>query len=126
MKIMPVVKCSDLRRSLAFYTGVLDFERTWPEVPLEIGVVDIVLEGAEIQLSIHAGDGHFGSTVMLRVEDVDARFVRYVARGLDTRSRPESLIHCGPVDQTWGVREFVAEDPDGNSMRFGQVIGKRS
>jgi catechol 2,3-dioxygenase-like lactoylglutathione lyase family enzyme len=123
MKMMPVVKCSDLERSLAFYTGVLDFERRWPNVPLEIGVVDIVLEGAEIQLSIHAGDGHFGSTVMLRVDNVDARFATYVSRGLDTTSRPESPIHCGPVDQTWGVREFVAEDPDGNSMRFGQVMG---
>ena len=30
MKIVPVVKCSDLERSLRFYTEILDFERKWP------------------------------------------------------------------------------------------------
>jgi catechol 2,3-dioxygenase-like lactoylglutathione lyase family enzyme len=30
MKIVPVIKSSDLQRSLHFYTEVLDFERKWP------------------------------------------------------------------------------------------------
>ncbi len=30
MKIVPVIKSSDLQRSLLFYTEVLDFERRWP------------------------------------------------------------------------------------------------
>ena len=29
MKIVPVIKSSDLQRSLRFYTEVLDFERKW-------------------------------------------------------------------------------------------------
>jgi catechol 2,3-dioxygenase-like lactoylglutathione lyase family enzyme len=30
MKIVPVIKSSDLQRSLHFYAEVLDFERKWP------------------------------------------------------------------------------------------------
>ena len=30
MMIVPVIKSSDLRRSLRFYTEILDFERKWP------------------------------------------------------------------------------------------------
>ena len=30
MKIVPVIKASDLQRSLHFYTQILDFERKWP------------------------------------------------------------------------------------------------
>jgi hypothetical protein len=30
MKIVPVIKCGDLQRSLNFYTEVLDFEHKWP------------------------------------------------------------------------------------------------
>jgi len=30
MKIVPVIKSSDLQRSLHFYTVVLDFDRKWP------------------------------------------------------------------------------------------------
>jgi catechol 2,3-dioxygenase-like lactoylglutathione lyase family enzyme len=50
MKIAPVIKCSDLQRSLHFYTEVLDFERKWPgheDCEMANGVIDLVREGAE-------------------------------------------------------------------------------
>lgn len=121
MKIMPVIKCSDLQRSLRFYTEVLDFERKWPgyeDREMANGVVDLVRDGAELQLSRHAGDGVFGSVNRVFVEDVDERYVTFCARGLDTTRRPESPIHTAPVDQTWGLREFAVTDPDGNSLCF--------
>jgi catechol 2,3-dioxygenase-like lactoylglutathione lyase family enzyme len=34
MKIVPVIKCGDLQRSLHFYTEVLDFERKWPDTKI--------------------------------------------------------------------------------------------
>jgi catechol 2,3-dioxygenase-like lactoylglutathione lyase family enzyme len=51
VKIVPVIKCSDLQRSLRFYTEVLDFERRWPgheDVEIANGVIDLVRDGAEL------------------------------------------------------------------------------
>ena len=121
MKIVPVVKAKDLQRSIEFYTKVLDFKRKWPgyeDREMEIGVVDLALDGAELQLSRHAGDGVFGSVNRVFVDDVDERYATFRARGLDTTRRPDSPIHTAPVDQTWGLREFAVTDPDGNGLCF--------
>lgn len=121
MKIVPVIKSGDLLRSMHFYTEVLDFERKWPrpeEDEMALGVVDLIRDGAELQLSRHAGDGVFGSVNRVFVDDVDERYMTFRARGLDTTQRPESPIHSAPVDQTWGLREFAVTDPDGSSLCF--------
>jgi catechol 2,3-dioxygenase-like lactoylglutathione lyase family enzyme len=125
MKIVPVIKSGDLERSLEFYTTILDFERRWPgqeERERANGVIDLVRDGAELQLSRHAGDGVFGSVNRVFVDDVDERCRTFRARGLDTTQRPESPIHTAPVDQTWGLREFAVTDPDGNSLCFCMQI----
>jgi catechol 2,3-dioxygenase-like lactoylglutathione lyase family enzyme len=121
MKIVPVIKSRDLERSVNFYTRILDFERKWPgyeEHERATGVIDLIRDGAELQLSRHAGDGVFGSLSRVFVDDVDERYATFRTRGLDTTLRPESPIHTAPVDQTWGLREFSVTDPDGNGLCF--------
>jgi catechol 2,3-dioxygenase-like lactoylglutathione lyase family enzyme len=124
MRSVPVVRSSDLLRSLAFYTGVLDFELKYPayrEQSLGNGVMDLVRDEAWVHLSVHRGDGEFGSSVILEVDapvEVDALFALYTTRGLDQAHRLESPVHLGPLDQTWGSREFCADDPDGNTLCF--------
>jgi hypothetical protein len=86
------------------------------------GVIDLIRDGAELQLSRHAGDGVFGSVNRMFVDDVDERYATYRTRGLDTTLRPESPIHTAPVDQTWGLREFAVNDPDGNTLCFCMPI----
>lgn len=125
MRMVPVIKCSDLERSIRFYTEVLDFERRWPEEAereTANGVAHLVKAGAELQLSRHGGDGVFGSLQRVYVDDVDERYETFRARGLDTTRRPESPIHTAPVDQTWGLREFSVTDPDGNGLCFCGVV----
>ena len=125
MKIVPVIKSSDLERSVGFYTEVLDFQRKWPgleEQENANGIADLIKDGAELQLSRHAGDGVFGSLVRVFVDDVDKHYLIFRKRGLDTTKRPESPIHTAPVDQTWGLREFAVTDPDGNSLCFCALI----
>lgn len=125
MKIVPVVKSSDLERSLRFYTEIRGFERRWPgheDSEMANGVIDLILDGAELQLSRHRGDGVFGSTNRASVDHVDERYPAFRARGLDTTKRPESPIHTAPVDQTWGLREFAVSDPDGNNLCFCMPI----
>jgi catechol 2,3-dioxygenase-like lactoylglutathione lyase family enzyme len=121
MKIVPVIKSSDLERSVRFYTEVLDFERKWPDEEgreTANGVAHLMRDGAELQISRHAGDGKFGSLSRIFVDDVDERYATFRARGLDTSHRPESPIHTAPVDQTWGLREFAVTDPDGNGLCY--------
>ncbi len=121
MKIVPVIKSSDLERSVRFYTEVLDFERKWPDEEdreTANGVAHLMRDGAELQISRHAGDGMFGSLSRIFVDDVDERYATFRARGLDTNRRPESPIHTAPVNQTWGLREFAVTDPDGNGLCF--------
>lgn len=121
MRIVPVIRCRDLGRSAQFYTAVLDFERKWPgyeDREMANGVIDLIRDGAELQLSRHAGDGVFGSVNRVFVEDVDACYTTFRHRGLDTTLRPDSAVHTAPIDQTWGLREFVVTDPDGNALCF--------
>ena len=123
MSVVPVIRCTNMGRSLAFYTGVLDFRLKYPGQSQADVVIDITNEVAELQLSVLVGDGVFGSATNIGVNDVDTLFAKYMARGLDTSSKPDSPVHQGPVDQTWGKREFYVTDPDGNTLRFGQVTG---
>ena len=126
MRIVPVIKSSNLERSLRFYTEVLDFE--WKSPGDEVhekanGVAHLVKDGAELLLSRHAGDGVFGSVNRVFVDDVDERYSTFRARGLNTNERPDSPIHTAPVGQTWGLREFAVTDPDGNGLCFCTPIG---
>lgn len=118
MKVVPIIKCSDMRRSLRFYTEVLDFKLKYPEASPEDWLLHLINDGAEIQLS---PEGHFGTPINIFLESaakVDALFAQYVSHGLDTSGKKESPVHQGPVDQTWGNREFYVNDPDGNTLRF--------
>jgi catechol 2,3-dioxygenase-like lactoylglutathione lyase family enzyme len=122
MIAVPVFYSSDLERSLAFYTGVLEFELRYPEyreLALRNGVIDLVCEGAVIQLSRHMGYRPSANSVNLELETaarVDEAFARYTARGLDQTHREESPVHVAPLDQTWGTREVYVDDPDGNTL----------
>ncbi len=122
MRTIPVIRCTDVKRSLAFYTSILDFKKKYPEASDADWVVDLVQGDAEIQLSQHAGDGAFGCAINLRVKDVDGLFRKYVERGLDTTGHEDSPVHRGPVNQTWGIREFYVTDGDGNTLRFGEPL----
>lgn len=84
MRIVPIIKTSNLHCSVHFYTQVLDFERKWPEyaeAETTNGVADLIKDGAELQLSRHAGDGVFGSLQRVYVDDVDERHATFRARG---------------------------------------------
>jgi len=124
MRAVPVFWSSDLTRSLAFYTQVLEFELRYPEyreLALRNGVLDLVCNGAVVQLSMHMGQNPSASSSNLELDsadEVDAAFTRLTARGLDQSHRVDSPVHLAPLDQTWGTREFYVNDPDGNCLCF--------
>ena len=124
MAIIPTVRCSNMRASLAFYTGVLDFERIdGDDNPGDPSFNVLSRDGDRLFLSSHRGDGAFGQAVVVTTDDVDALVRKFRARGLRTPGDPDAptQVHEGPIDQSWGTREFYVDDPDGNTLRFTQT-----
>ena len=127
MAIEPVIRCSEINRSLKFFTEILDFTVVTPPDPdpEEFMSKYALLErnGDLVHLSSHAGDGQYGNLIYVRVENLDQLFSSFVSNGLNTKDLGEtSALRGGPVDQTWGMREFWVNDPDRNVVRFGQSI----
>ncbi len=120
MKLIPVIKCKSMQESVDFYTRILGFRLKYPNSGEDAPVVDLVNNDAEIQLSVLGGDSAFGTAVNIQVDNVDEVFKILVRSGLDTSGHEDSPVHHGPVDQTWGTREFYVTDPSGNTMRFQQ------
>jgi catechol 2,3-dioxygenase-like lactoylglutathione lyase family enzyme len=124
MAIIPTIRCRKMKTSIAFYTGVLDFELAEDDVDEgDPSFSFLTRDGDPLWLSSHSGDGEFGQVVAVLVDDVDALFHKFRARGLVTPGNPDAPqhVHEGPIDQTWGTREFYVEDPDGNTLRFTQA-----
>ncbi len=123
LRAIPMMKAIDMAQSLDFYTRILDFEieGRWPLEGLP-SFANLNRGNVYIQLSTHSGDGAVGSVATIVVDGIDALFDKYLTRGLDTRGRQNSPVHRGPVDQTWGWREFYATDPAGNTLRFSQKL----
>jgi catechol 2,3-dioxygenase-like lactoylglutathione lyase family enzyme len=125
MAIIPTVRCREIQRALDFYTGVLDFACVdrWPETG-DPAYAAVTRQGDELHLSSHGGDGTFGQAVVVLTDDAEALFAVFRARGLvPPVDKPDSPVHRGVVDQTWGTREFYVDDPDGNTVRFVQRRG---
>lgn len=118
MKLVPLFKCQDLKRTLDFYINVLDFKLHPNDTP-EDWVVTLTQDDAELMLTCVEGDQRPAINACVYVADVDALFKKFKSRGLAT-GKPDSPVHQGPVDQTWGTREFYVTDPDGNTLRFIQ------
>ena len=123
MSLVPMMRCRDMQASVTFYTDVLDFAQVAADDdPNELDFITLSREGDQLALS--RDDGVFGTVVVVTTADVDALCQRFRTRGLHTPGNPNApqLVHEGPIDQTWGTREFYVEDPDGNTLRFTQHL----
>jgi catechol 2,3-dioxygenase-like lactoylglutathione lyase family enzyme len=125
MKMIPIFRCSSMKKSIAFYTGVLDFEMKEPGASPDDWVVALKNGEAELILTSLEGDQKMGIAANVLVSDIDNLFKKYVKRGLDTSNKEESPVHQGPIDQSWGNREFYVTDSDGNTLRFLQPMNER-
>lgn len=119
--LIPTFTVRDIREAIAFYTRVLDFQ---PSLVMneDAPFYAVLTRGAdELHLSLRHGDGPHGRCSAIVVcEDVDGLFTSFRARGLSVPVRPESPVHEGPLDQTWGTREVYVDDPSGNTLCFQQ------
>jgi len=125
MSIIPTIRCSRMRISMAFYTDVLDFQCVEHGGDDDPSCSALMRGGSLLLLSSHGGDGTFGQVIVFPTDDVDAVFRKFRARGLKTPGNPDAPgeVHEGPIDQSWGTREWYVNDPDGNTLRFVQGFG---
>jgi catechol 2,3-dioxygenase-like lactoylglutathione lyase family enzyme len=119
--LIPTFTVRDIREAISFYTEVLDF--TLAFLMNEDAPFYAVLNRGtdELHLSLHTGkrpSGHCSAIVVC--ENVDALFAAFKKRGLSVSTQPDSPVHEGPLDQTWGTREVYTDDPSGNTLCFQQ------
>jgi catechol 2,3-dioxygenase-like lactoylglutathione lyase family enzyme len=116
--MIPVFRVRSLDEALPFYRDILGFtvHETSPDVASLYAVLSLNGEEFHLQQDFKLdGSGH---SAIVRVDDVDRAFETLKRRGYSPPDRPESPVHCGPVDQSWGTREFYVEDPSGNTICF--------
>jgi catechol 2,3-dioxygenase-like lactoylglutathione lyase family enzyme len=123
-RLVPIVKVTDIQAAINFYCSTLGFVEDFrysagADGPVYAG---ISLDGNQIHLSTFAGDGVTGTATYCYVDDIEGLFRKFIAAGMKTPGNPESPIEEGPIDQTWGMREFYVRDLDGNTLRFGSPI----
>ena len=117
--MVPLFLVGDMPAAVDFYTQILDFElgaRDSPDDP----VVSLLRGEAELMLTAMPTDQTARVNAHLLVDDVDALVALWMSRGLDQSHRVESPVHLGPVDQSWGTREYYVTDPFGNTLRVIQ------
>lgn len=122
MQMVPLFRCSSMKAAIAFYTGVLDFTLKDPGASADDWVVLLANGNAELMLTILEGDQKIGIAANVFVDDIDALFALYISRGLDISGKENSPVHQGPLNQSWGNREFYVTDTDGNTLRFAQPL----
>ena len=119
--LIPVLTVRDMPEAIAFYTRLLDFRLrfAWPEQsPIYVG---LTRSQDELHLSLTPGHRRYGHcSAMLLCDDVDILFAEFRARGLPPSTKPDSPVHDGPLDQTWGTREVYIDDPSGNTLILQQ------
>jgi len=71
-----------MKTSVAFYTGVLDFESVGGDEDLADPSHSVLSRGEDqLILSSHRGDGEFGQAVVVTTDDVDAVFRKFGNEG---------------------------------------------
>lgn len=120
-RVVPIIKVTNLEAALAFYQArlgfVIDFHfRASDNGPDYVG---LLLDDQPVHLSTFSGDSVAGTATYFYVDDVDALWRGFLERGFVPPDKEDSPVEGGPLDQTWGMREFYVRDPDGNALRFG-------
>lgn len=114
--VIPQLRITKAGASLAFYVQGLGFTVDWqhqfePGFPL---FLQLTRAGQTIFLTGHAGDCQVGGAVYFIVADVDHCYRDFDRRGVVSMQAPQ--------DTSWGTREMVVTDPDGNRLRFATHV----
>ena len=128
--LVPELICSDIERSLKFYTEVLGFTVLFARPEERFAYLE--REGAQLMIEQSVGRAFLagelaypygrGINLQIRTADVDTLYGRVRSAGAD--------IYL-PMEEKWyrrdevlnGNRQFIVQDPDGYLLRFFQDLG---
>lgn len=102
----PILRVSDLARSLDYYNNALGFATDWGH---ESGFASVSRQAANILLCEN-DQGNPGTWVYIGVGDVVRLHEELAEKG--------AIIKLPPTNYPWAMEIHVA-DPDGNVIRFG-------
>lgn len=106
-----IFACSDIEKTLDYYTGVLGFESrwTWGDPPSFGGVK---MGGATLMFCLQPelAANIRGHQHWLTVDDVEDLYEFHRSRG--------ATVYSAMEDKPWGFREYVIEDLNGYHLRF--------
>ena len=115
-RIAAMLPVSDMARACAFYEDVLGFKKVF-ENGNPVGFMILKRDDGELHLTLQPQHKAADFNVAhLLVNDAGALFLRCQQAGL--------RIVKGLKDKDYGLRAFVFEDPDGNRIDVGQIIGQ--
>lgn len=103
--VTPILRVQDLDVSRCYYIDKLGFALDWDAG----GMISVSRDGKAIMLC-EGEQGHAGTWLWLGVDDADALFAEFSAKGVRMRTPPKNF--------SWAY-EFTVEDPDGHVLRFG-------
>jgi uncharacterized glyoxalase superfamily protein PhnB len=110
--IAPVFQVANLDAALHYYTGVLGFSEDF-----RFGdYAGVKLGEACLHLSAHTIHDRpvGGGTAYLFCDEVDSYYASITSKGATVKSAPKNY--------DYGMRDFVAVDPDGNHLGFGCAV----
>lgn len=118
VQITPFLPSSNIAASVAFYTDILGFTCFVNEDGYAY------LERDRVGIRLLAPDGTGTASQGPTLAYIDVLDVGHIAEELRRalNSLPEERW-SGPKDQSYGMRELIVRDPDGNIITFGQGIG---
>jgi len=103
--VIPILRVRDVEASRRYYVGTLGFALEWDAD----GMIAVARDRKSIMLC-EGGQGQPGTWLWIGVEDADAFFAEFSAKGAHIRS---------PLQNFAWAYEFQVEDPDGHVLRFG-------
>jgi len=115
-KIVPVLKVSDMQRSVAFYTGVLGFTVAW-RAANDGGGENCMLQASAAELLLSTGSHlggtpQFTGTLYFHMTGVQEFFER-------VKSQVEIVWPLETMD--YGQKEFGVRDGDGYTLAFAEA-----
>ena len=110
-----ILSVRDIDSSLEYYKRVFGFReyfRYGDYAGMQVGEVEIHLAGPSIQSNRVTGE----SSVYIFCEGIDEYYEQVESNG--------AMIVDPLMSYDYNMRDFVAEDPDGNLLTFGEQIKK--
>jgi lactoylglutathione lyase len=133
-RLVPELICSDLKRSLHFYVGILGFQVRYDRPDEQFAYLE--RDGAELMLEQPTTGGRLapraelaypygrGINFEINVADVDRLHTAAAAAGIAMYLPLEDRWY-GRAEDEIGVRQFAVQDPDGYLIRLSQEIATR-